>query len=142
VLLRELPVGGQLAGDEGVYKSFFKLTGSLAALAVECEVPGDADEPDAEVFDLGELVTVLQDAEKGVLHGVLGLCAVAEDRVGDAEEERSVGLHEGGEVDLRPDLLRGWQRQTITLKHCHLNLLQGQTGGVGKRSDLFLENRE
>jgi hypothetical protein len=136
-LLGEELVGGEVGGYEGFYKAGFELAGADAAFAVEGEVPGDADEPDAEVFDLGELVAVLQDAEEGVLHGVFGLCAVPQDGMGNAEEERGVGFHESGEVDLRPDLLRGWQRQTVSLKHCHLNLLQGQTGGWGKRSDLF-----
>jgi hypothetical protein len=102
VVLGEELVGGQVGGDEGVYKTLFELAGRLAAFTVEGEVPGDADEPDAEVVDLGELVLVLQDANEGVLHGVFGLCAVTQDRVGDSKEERGVGVHECGEVDFGP----------------------------------------
>ena len=52
------------------------------------ESSSDADEPEAEIADLGEGVGVLEDAEEGVLHDVLSFGAGAEDGVGDAEEQR------------------------------------------------------
>ena len=70
-----------------------------AATAIEGEVPGDADEPDAEVANLVEGVAPFEDAEEGVLHDIFGLGAAAKDGVGDAKEEGGVGLGESGEVD-------------------------------------------
>ena len=48
-------VGGNGVGDEGFGEGFVELVGADAAAAVDGEVPGDADEPDAEVADCGEL---------------------------------------------------------------------------------------
>jgi len=99
VVLGELLVDGQVARDEGFDETCFELTGRFAAFAVEGEVPGDADEPDAEVFDGVERVLMLQYAHEGVLHGVFSFGAVTQDPVGDAEEQGGVGVHERGEVD-------------------------------------------
>ncbi len=82
-------------------EGFVELVGADAAAAVDGEVPGDADEPDAEVADVGELELMFENAEEDVLDDVFGLGAVAEDGVGDAEEQRGVGLDERGQVGLR-----------------------------------------
>ena len=94
-------VGGCVAAGERVGEGVVHLVGTDAAAAVEREVPGDAHEPDAEVADFGKRALVFHDADEGVLHGVLGLGGVAEDGVGDAEEERGVGLDERGEGGVR-----------------------------------------
>jgi hypothetical protein len=90
--------GGELGGEGRV-----DLVGADAAAAIESEVPGDADEPDAEVADGGELgvvgfLDVLQDPDEGVLDGVFGFGGIAQKGVGDAEEQRSVGVHQRREV--------------------------------------------
>ena len=107
-------VGGCGVGDEGGGELVVELVGTDAAAAVDGEVPGDADEPDAEVADGREIELVglggvLEDAEEGVLDDVFGLGGVAEDGVGDAEEERGVGVDEGGEIGLRCCKVRGDQ---------------------------------
>jgi hypothetical protein len=98
-------VGWDGACDEGGGEGVVDLVGADAAAAVECEVPGDADEPDAGVANgvlagcgVG-LVLVLEDAEEGVLDHVFGLGAAAQDGVGDAEEQAGVGGDEGGDVE-------------------------------------------
>ncbi len=94
-------VRGDAVRDEGGGEGFIELVGADAAAAVDGEIPGDADEPDAEVTDGGELFLVFEDAEEGVLDDVFGLGAVAEDGVGDAEEQAGIGVDERGEVRLR-----------------------------------------
>ena len=94
-------VGGCGAGDEGGGELVVELIRPDAAAAIDGEVPGDADEPDAEVADGGEFEAMFENAEEGVLDNVFGLGWVAEDGVGDAEEERGVGVDECGEVGLR-----------------------------------------
>lgn len=94
-------VGGCGAGDERGGEGLVELVGADAAAAVDGEVPGDADEPDAEVADGREFELMFEHAEEDVLDYVFGLGAVAEDGVGDAEEERGVGLDECGEIGLR-----------------------------------------
>jgi len=105
--------GGDLAGvgeglvgrggvsDEGGGEGLVELVGADAAAAVDGEVPSDADEPDAKVADGGEFLFVFENAEKGVLHDVFGFGAIAEDGVGDAEEQAGIGLDERGDVRLR-----------------------------------------
>ena len=102
-------VGGRGAGDEGFGELFVHLLGTDAAAAIDGEVPGDADEPDAEVANGGKFEMVLEYANEDILDDVLGLGAVAEDGVGDSEEEGGVGLYEGGEVGLRCCGVRGGQ---------------------------------
>ncbi len=94
-------IGGDGAGDEGFGEGFVELIGADAATAVDGEVPGDADEPDAEVADGGELLLVFEDAEEDVLDDVFRLGAVAEDGVGDAKEQAGVRLDERGQGGLR-----------------------------------------
>ena len=50
-------VGGDGVGDEGFGEGFVELVGTDAAAAIDGQVPGDADQPDAEVADFGELQT-------------------------------------------------------------------------------------
>jgi hypothetical protein len=90
-------VGGCGGRDEGLGEGLVELVGADAAATVEGKVPGDADEPDAEVADGGEFELVFENAEEDVLDYVFGLGAVAEDGVGDAEEQRGVGGNEGVE---------------------------------------------
>jgi hypothetical protein len=94
-------VGGCIVADEGVGEDFVELIGPDAAAAVEREVPGDADEPDAEVADFGKSAAMFHDAEEGVLHDVFGFGGVAEDGVGDAKEEGGVGFDERGDGGVR-----------------------------------------
>ena len=94
-------IGGHGGGEECVGEGLVELVGADAPSAVEGEVPGDADEPDAEVADGGELVLMFEYAEKDVLNNVFGLGGVAEDGVGDAVEERGVGRDERGEIGCR-----------------------------------------
>jgi hypothetical protein len=129
-------VGGEVGGNEGLGEEGVDLVGADAALAIEGEVPGDADEPGAEVADGGELVLVLEDAEEGVLDDVFGFGTVAEDGVGDAEEERGVGGDEGGEVELgcAGEGVR-WggvrQNQAVTLNHVWPSIgTDGEVGGT------------
>ena len=70
-------VGGDGGGDERVGEELVHLVGADAAAAVESEVPCDADEPDAEVADVGQGLLVLEDADEGVLNDVFGFSAVA-----------------------------------------------------------------
>jgi hypothetical protein len=68
--------GGCGAGDEGGGEVVVELVGTDAAAAVDGEVPGDADVPDAEVADGREIelvgfAGVLQNAEEGVLDAML-----------------------------------------------------------------------
>ena len=44
-----------------------------AALAVENDIPHDADQPDAMIANLAERVTMTQNAQEGFLHGVFGV---------------------------------------------------------------------
>jgi hypothetical protein len=134
-------VGGEVGGDEGLGEEGIDLVGADAALAVEGEVPGDADEPGAEVADGGKLVLVLEDAEERVLDDVFGFGAVAEDGVSDAEEEGGVGGDEVGEVELgcagegfRWGGVR--QNQAVTLNHVWPSI--GTDGGVRGTLVLFL----
>jgi hypothetical protein len=99
--LGEGDVRGEIRGDERLGEERVHLVGADAAAAVEGEVPGNADEPGAEIADDGELSVVFEDADEDVLHGVLGFGLVAEDGVGYSEEERSVGFNERGEVRCR-----------------------------------------
>ncbi len=94
-------VGGGGAGNEGLGEGFVELVGADAAAAVDGQVPGDADQPDAQVADCRQFEAVFENAEKDVLNNVFGLGAVAKDGVGDAEEQRGVSLDEGGQVRLR-----------------------------------------
>ena len=75
----ERPVGRQIGGDQGGGEEIVHLGGPGAAGAVEGEVPGDADQPGAEVEDGTEQVPALEDADEGVLNDVLGFGRVAED---------------------------------------------------------------
>jgi len=134
-------VGGEGAGDEAFGEEVVHLLGTDAAAAVEGEVPGDADEPDAEVADGGELVLmcfalVLQDSDEGVLDGVFGFGAAAEDGVGDTKEEWGVVVDERREIDFRSGGLCDRQSQAASLSH--VALLHGQTDGEGDRSFIFL----
>lgn len=100
-------VGGRGSGDERVGEGLVELVGTDATAAVEGEVPGDADEPDAEVADGGKFALMFKDTEEDILDHVFGLGWVAEDGVGDAVEERGVGRDERGEIGLRWDGLGG-----------------------------------
>ena len=137
-------VGRCGAGEEGGGELVVHLVGADAAAAVDGEVPGDADQPDAEIADGGEIETVgfeivFEDTDEDVLDDVFGLGAVAEDGVGDAEEERGVGLDEGGEIGLRCCGVRGDQRHVPSplplAARRHVSPLQVQTGEVGIRSE-------
>ena len=46
-------VGGGVAAGEGLEEEVVSLLGLAAAAAVECEIPGDADEPGAKIADGG-----------------------------------------------------------------------------------------
>jgi hypothetical protein len=120
--------GGGGGGDEGVGEERIHLVGTDASATVEGEVPGDADEPDAVVANGGEFVLVFEDADEGVLHDVFSLCGVAQDGVGDAEEERGVGFHEGCQIGRRSFSFRGSQCQVPVLYGCCVCHLLGQTG--------------
>jgi hypothetical protein len=85
-------VGGCGLGDEGGGELVVHLVGADAATTIDGEVPRDADEPDAEVTDGGEFKSMFEYAKEGVLDDVFGLGWVAEDGVGDAEEEGGVGV--------------------------------------------------
>ena len=130
-------VGGEGAGDEAFGEEVVHLLGTDAAAAVEGEVPGDADEPDAEVADGGEFALVFEDADEGVLDGVFGFGAAAEDGMGDAEEEWGVVVDKRREIDFRSGGLCYRQSQAASLSH--VALLFGQTDGGGDRSFIFSE---
>jgi hypothetical protein len=139
-------VGGYGGRDEGGGELVVHLVGTDAAAAVDGEVPGDADEPDAEISNGGEIVTVgfevvLEDADEDVLDNVFGLGAVAEDGVGDAEEKRGVGFDEGGEIGLRCCSVRGDQSHVPSpfplAARRHVSPLQVQTGEWEIRSEYF-----
>jgi hypothetical protein len=98
---RVAAIGGDGAGDAGFGEGFVELVGTDAATAVDGEVPGDADEPDAEVADGGKILLVFKDAEEGVLDDVFGFGTVAENGMGNAEEQAGVGLDERRDVRLR-----------------------------------------
>ena len=131
-------VGGEGASDEAFGEEIVHLLRADAAAAIEGEVPGDADEPDAEVTDVGESVATLKDADEGVLDGVFGFGAAAEDGVGDAKEEGGVGLGESGEVEFRPGGTRDGKDQAAFLDGGHRTLLSGQTGEGRRRSEIVL----
>ncbi len=93
------------------------------------------------------IIDALQHAKEDVLRYVFSLGGVAQDRVGDTEEERRVGVDEVGESYSQPVLaprllrVRPIQRQcqTENLERRHRPLLKGQTREVGFRSDYFRE---
>ncbi len=60
-------VGGDGGCDERGREGLVKLVGADAAAAIDGEVPGDADEPDAEVADGREVFFVFEYAEEGIL---------------------------------------------------------------------------
>ena len=125
-------VGGEGAGDETLGEEIVHLLGADAAAAIEGEVPGDADEPDAEVEDGIEGVAAFEDADEGVLDNVFGLGTAAEDGVGDAEEEGGVGLDEGSEVRFRPGGTREGKDQAAFLEGGHKCLDWLRTERVGE----------
>lgn len=131
----ERAVGGHVPGGERAHEELVHLVGSDAAAAVEREVPGDADEPDAEVADVWECALVFHDANEGVLHDVFGFGGVAEDGVGDPEEEGGVGLDERGERGVGLCGPGVWQDQTEFLDH--VGSLSAQTRELGMRSGKF-----
>ena len=111
-------VGGGGWGDEGSEEGLVGLIGAGATEAVESQVPGDADEPGAEVSDFWEFLSILQDAEEGVLDDVFGFGAVAEEAVGYAEEGGGVGVDERGEVHRGGGGVGGTrERQSEFLEH-------------------------
>ncbi len=134
-------VGGGGLGCEGSEEGLAGLIGAGAATSVEGEVPGDADQPGAEVADLGEGFLVLEDAEKGVLDDVFSFGAVPEEAVGYAEQGGAVEMDERGEV--KRDRCRHrrlfpadlWPRPTQFPDHDAL--LPGLTAGGQERSTLF-----
>jgi hypothetical protein len=117
-------VGGESASDEALGEESVHLLRTDAAAAIEGEVPGDADEPDAEVADGGERFAVFEDADEGVLHDIFGFGGVAQDGVGDAEEEGGVGLDERGKVDGGARGARAGGDQTEFLGGCHAGLVR------------------
>ena len=80
------PVGGQHARQFGHVVGL--RPGLGAALAVEHDVPDDADEPDAVVAHFVQRVAMAQHAQKRLLHGVFGVGGIAQDGKGDAIERR------------------------------------------------------
>ena len=105
---------------EGLQEEVVGLLGLGAAAgsaAVHRKIPRDADEPGAEVTNGGEIALVLEHAQEGVLYGVFGFSAIAEQRMGDTKEgggmvlnkRRQVHLGRGGFGELR-------QRQTEFLE--------------------------
>jgi hypothetical protein len=125
-----------------VDKGFIHLVGPDAAAAIEGEVPGDANQPDAHVAHGGEGEAMLDDAEEDVLDDVFGLGAAAQDGVGDAKEEHSVGRDQRGQIDLGLDgmgsgTLRGGRCQAEVLDRGYVAHLLGQTGDGGIRSGIF-----
>lgn len=134
--LQQGEVGGEGAGDEAFGEEIVHLLGADAAAAIEGEVPGDADEPDAEIAHFVEGVAAFEDADEGVLDGVFGFRAAAEDGVGDTKEKGGVGLGEGGEVEFRPGGARDGKDQAAILKGGHRYLLWGKTDAGRGRSDL------
>ena len=117
--LIERLVGWGLRSDEGLEKESVGLVWMHAASPVEGQVPGDADEPGAEISDREKFVLVGQNAQKGVLDGVFGFGAVAEEGVGDAKEGGGVGLDEGRQVHICGGLgeVGGGKRQNEVLEH-------------------------
>lgn len=91
-------VGGDVRGYQGLQEKVVGLIGLEATLAVESKIPGNADEPGAEVADGEEAVGLLEDADKGVLDGVFGFGAVAEEAVSDPEESGAIRLDKAGDV--------------------------------------------
>ena len=86
-------LGGRTVGGQGAYKigDVIRFGSSFgAALAVEDDIPGDADEPDAMVADFAELFSMPENAEEGFLHGVFRLGGISGDGVGYAVE--SIGI--------------------------------------------------
>ena len=93
-------VGGKTGGNQAGGEQVVHLVGPGAANAVEGEVPGDADQPGADVDDGGERVPALEDPEECILDNVFSFGRVAEDGERDAVEQPGVFAHEGGEVGL------------------------------------------
>lgn len=143
--LGEDEVGGEGLGGEGLGELGVELVGADAAAAVEGKAPADADEPGAEVADVGEGVPVFEDAEEGVLDDVFGFGGVAEDGVGDAEEEGGVGVDEAGDVvggvGLRVCAGDGTEDQGALLDERHTGTSPShldRRGRWGLRSEEFL----
>ena len=142
-------VSGKGAGDEAFGEEVVHLLRTDAAAAIEGEVPGDPNEPDAEVADPIEGEAVFKDADEGVLDDVSGLGAAAEDGVGDAKGEGGVGPSEDREIKFRPGGTRDGEDQAAFLDRGHRRLwgnghgwtylLSGQTGGGWNRSAEFAE---
>jgi len=80
-------IGGEVFGDQCLGEEVVHLVGANAPAAVDGEVPGDANEPDAHVADGVEGMVMLDYADEGVLHDVFGFGAATEDGVGYAEQE-------------------------------------------------------
>ena len=98
-------VMGSAGRDESLKEEIVGLIGLVSTAAVQGEVPGDADKPGAEVADGRRGATVcflleLEHADKGVLNGVFGFGAVAEEAMGDAKQGSRVGVDERGEIHL------------------------------------------
>ena len=61
-----------------------------AALAVEHDVPNDANEPDAVVAHLTKRVAMAQHAQKCLLHGIFGVGGIAQDGISHAIERAGI----------------------------------------------------
>ena len=97
-LLGGKPCGGQHA-RQFVYVVGFG-AGFGAALAVEDDVPDNANEPDALVADFAEGVAMAQDAKKGLLYGIFSIGGVAQDGESHAIEGAGVLVDQRSERSL------------------------------------------
>ncbi len=86
------PVGRQHARQFGHIVGL--RTGLGAALAVEHDVPHNADQPHALVAHLVERVAMAQHAQKRLLHRVFGIGGVAQNGEGNAVEGSGVLAHQ------------------------------------------------
>ena len=110
------------------------------AAAIDGEIPGDANEPDAEVadggrFEVARFALVFEDAKEDILNDVFGLGWIAEDGVGDAVEQGGVGVDERGDGGLRCGRVLGGQGHGPSpfpvAARCHVCLSTWTDGRVG-----------
>ena len=133
-------IGWELTTGEGLQEKCLDLFRADAAAAVQGEIPGDADEPDAQVADGGERTPMFEHADEDILHDIFGFASVAQDRVRYTEEYGGVCLDQGRQIEGRSGRVHFRQRQTHFLDHNVL--LGGQTGEFAERSDLFVGESE
>ncbi len=78
-----------------------------APLAVEDQVPGNANQPDAVVTHLGQLIPVTKNAQEGLLHHVFGIGRVARDGISHAVKRGRILMHQRGHPGVRIQLWFG-----------------------------------